>query len=58
MIRAKTCLFWMDTLLDPLPDVQGFDGYGRSALGAAFLGSVAYGEIHQDTKIPVLVVKR
>jgi len=32
--------------------------HGRSALGAAFLGSVAYGVIHQDTKIPVLVVKR
>ena len=32
--------------------------HGRSALGAAFLGSVAYGVIHKDTKIPVLVVKR
>ena len=31
---------------------------GRSALAAAFLGSVAYGVIHKDTKIPVLVVKR
>jgi nucleotide-binding universal stress UspA family protein len=32
--------------------------HGRSALAAAFLGSVAYGVIHKDTKIPVLVVKR
>lgn len=30
---------------------------GRSALGAAVLGSVAYGVIHKDTKNPVLVVK-
>jgi len=32
--------------------------HGRSALEAAFLGSVAYGVIHKDTKIPVLVVKK
>jgi len=32
--------------------------HGRSALGAALLGSVAYGVIHKDTKIPILVVKR
>lgn len=32
--------------------------HGRSALGAAVLGSVAYGVIHKDTKIPALVVKR
>jgi len=31
---------------------------GRSALTAAFLGSVAYSIIHQETKIPVLVVRR
>ena len=31
---------------------------GRSALGAAVLGSVADGVIHKDTKIPALVVKR
>ncbi len=30
---------------------------GRSALAAAVLGSVAYGVIHKDTRIPVLVVK-
>jgi nucleotide-binding universal stress UspA family protein len=30
---------------------------GRSALAAAVLGSVAYGVIHRDTRIPVLVVK-
>jgi nucleotide-binding universal stress UspA family protein len=32
--------------------------HGRSVLGAAVLGSVAYGVIHKDTKIPALVVKR
>ena len=32
--------------------------HGRSALAAAFLGSVTYGVIHKDTKIPVLVVRR
>lgn len=32
--------------------------HGRSTLAAAFLGSVAYGVIHKNTKIPVLVVKR
>ena len=32
--------------------------HGRSSLAAALLGSVAYGVIHKDTKIPVLVVKR
>jgi nucleotide-binding universal stress UspA family protein len=31
--------------------------HGRSALGAALLGSVTYGVIHKDAKIPVLVVK-
>jgi nucleotide-binding universal stress UspA family protein len=31
--------------------------HGRSALGAAVLGSVTYGVIHKDTKIPVMVVK-
>ena len=31
--------------------------HGRSALEAAVLGSVAYGVIHKDTKIPVMVVK-
>ncbi len=31
--------------------------HGRSALAATFLGSIAYGVIHQDIKIPVMVVK-
>lgn len=31
--------------------------HGRTAMGAALLGSVAYGVIHKDTKIPVLVVR-
>jgi nucleotide-binding universal stress UspA family protein len=31
---------------------------GRSALAAAFLGSVTYSIIHKEMKIPVLVVKR
>jgi nucleotide-binding universal stress UspA family protein len=31
---------------------------GRSALKAALLGSVTFGVIHKDTKIPVLVVRR
>ena len=30
---------------------------GRSALGAAVLGSVAYGVLHKDARIPVLVVR-
>jgi len=32
--------------------------HGESALEAAVLGSVTYGVIHKDTKIPILVVKR
>jgi nucleotide-binding universal stress UspA family protein len=32
--------------------------HGRSALKAAVLGSVAFGVIHKDAKIPVLVVRR
>jgi nucleotide-binding universal stress UspA family protein len=32
--------------------------HGRNALKAAFLGSVAFGVIHKDSKIPVLVVRR
>jgi nucleotide-binding universal stress UspA family protein len=31
--------------------------HGRSALTAAVLGSVTYGVIHKDAKIPVLVVR-
>ncbi len=32
--------------------------HGQSALVAATLGSVTYGVIHKDTKIPILLVKR
>ncbi len=32
--------------------------HGQSALAAAALGSVTYGVIHKDTKIPILVVKK
>lgn len=32
--------------------------HGKSALTAAVLGSVTYGVIHKDTKIPVLIVRR
>ena len=32
--------------------------HGKSALAAAVLGSVTYGVIHKDTKIPVLIVRR
>ena len=39
-------------------DLIVMGSHGRSALRAAVLGSVAYGVIHKDTKIPVLVVKR
>jgi len=31
--------------------------HGKSALAVAFLGSVTYGVIHKETKIPILVVK-
>jgi universal stress protein A len=39
-------------------DLIVMGSHGRSALAAAVLGSVAYGVIHKDTKIPVLVVKK
>ena len=32
--------------------------HGKSALKAAVLGSVTYGVLHKDTKIPVLIVRR
>jgi len=32
--------------------------HGKSALAVAVLGSVAYGVIHKETKIPVLIVRR
>ena len=39
-------------------DLIVMGSHGRSALAAAVLGSVAYGVMHKDTKIPVLVVKK
>ncbi len=39
-------------------DLIVMGSHGRSALGAAILGSVAYGVTHKDTKIPVLIVRR
>ena len=39
-------------------DLIVMGSHGKSALAAAVLGSVAYGVIHKDTLIPVLVVKR
>lgn len=32
--------------------------HGRSALAAAVLGSVAYGVMHKEAKVPVLIVRR
>jgi nucleotide-binding universal stress UspA family protein len=32
--------------------------HGRSALKAAVIGSVTFGVINRDTKIPVLVVRK
>ena len=39
-------------------DLIVMGSYGRSAFAAAVLGSVAYGVMHKDTTIPVLVVKK
>ena len=39
-------------------DLIVMGSHGRSALAAAILGSVAYGVMHEDTKCPVLVVKK
>ena len=39
-------------------DLIVMGSHGRSALAAAVLGSVAYGVINKDTKIPVLLVKK
>ena len=39
-------------------DLIVMGSHGRSALAAAFLGSVTYSIIHKETKIPVLVVRR
>jgi nucleotide-binding universal stress UspA family protein len=39
-------------------DLVVLGSHGRSALKAAVLGSVAFGVIHKDAKIPILVVRR
>ncbi len=39
-------------------DLIVMGSHGRSTWAAAVLGSVTYGVIHKDTKIPVLVVKK
>ena len=39
-------------------DLIVIGSHGQSALVAATLGSVSYGVIHKDTKIPILLVKR
>jgi nucleotide-binding universal stress UspA family protein len=39
-------------------DLIVMGSHGRSALAAAVLGSVTYGVIHKETKVPVLIVRR
>lgn len=39
-------------------DLIVMGSHGKSALGAALLGSVTLGIIHRETKFPVLVVRR
>ena len=39
-------------------DLIVIGSHGRSAVKAALLGSVSFGVIHKDTKIPVLVVRK
>ena len=39
-------------------DLIVMGSHGKSAIEAAILGSVAYGVIHKDAKIPVLVVRK
>ena len=39
-------------------DLIVMGSHGRSALAAAVIGSVVYGVIHNETKIPTLVVRR
>jgi nucleotide-binding universal stress UspA family protein len=39
-------------------DLIVMGSHGKSALKAAVLGSVTYGVIHKDSKIPVLIVRR
>ena len=38
-------------------DLIVMGSHGRSALSATVLGSVSYGVIHKDTKIPILIVR-
>jgi nucleotide-binding universal stress UspA family protein len=39
-------------------DLIVMGSHGRTAIKAAVLGSVTFGVIHKDTKIPVLVVRK
>lgn len=39
-------------------DLIVMGSHGRSALAAAILGSVTYGVVHKESKIPVLIVRR
>jgi nucleotide-binding universal stress UspA family protein len=39
-------------------DLIVMGSHGRSALAAAVLGSVTYGVVHNETRIPVLIVRR
>lgn len=39
-------------------DLIVMGSHGRSAVTAALIGSTAFGVIHRDTKIPVLVVRK
>ena len=39
-------------------DLIVMGSHGQSALAAAALGSVTYGVIHKDTKIPILLIRR
>lgn len=39
-------------------DLIVMGSHGKGALEAAFLGSVTFGVIHKDTKVPVLVVRK
>ncbi|HUL01020.1 MAG TPA: universal stress protein [Nitrospirota bacterium] len=39
-------------------DLIVMGSHGKSALKAAVFGSVTYGVMHKDTKIPILIVRR
>lgn len=43
---------------DSKVDLIVMGSHGKSALGAALMGSVTIGVIHRETKFPVLVVRR